>query len=303
MTRTPILYIAGSGRSGSTLLGVLLGQLPGFCAVGEARDLFDLGIGRRGPCGCGLAVPDCPFWKSVLRRTFPQSDVNPTRWANDKERFLRTKRILSYELRHRFDLPTERSELLAYVHTLRRLYAAIRDESSAKVIVDASKWPTYGKLLESIDELDVYVVHLVRDPRACAAAWSKAKQVEANRRLETQNAAFTTSYWVAWNGIIPRWFDRSRYLLLRYEDFVSAPRDSIRRVATFVGHSEAALPFVDDRIAELGPTHSIAGNDGRFSRGRLEIRASDDWRIKLPARSRRLVELMTFALRRKYGYE
>ena len=36
-----VLYIAGNGRSGSTLLGVLLGQIPGFFNVGEVRRVWD----------------------------------------------------------------------------------------------------------------------------------------------------------------------------------------------------------------------------------------------------------------------
>ena len=34
-----VVYIAGMGRSGSTLLGSLLGQLDGFFFVGEFRHL------------------------------------------------------------------------------------------------------------------------------------------------------------------------------------------------------------------------------------------------------------------------
>ena len=33
---TKVLYIAGSGRSCTTLLGHILGQVPGFCFIGEA---------------------------------------------------------------------------------------------------------------------------------------------------------------------------------------------------------------------------------------------------------------------------
>jgi hypothetical protein len=302
-SRTPILYIAGSGRSGSTLVNVLLGQLPGFAAVGEGRDLFDLGMAQRGPCGCGAAVPDCPFWTRVLERAFGPGPVELERWAGDKERFLRTRRIARHLALGRFDRPGERAEYAAYTGMLKRLYDAIRTESGAEVIVEASKWPTYAKVLGDLEGYDLYVVHLVRDPRACAYSWQNVKAVEPGRTLETQGAFFTTSFWVTWNTVIPRWFDRpGRYLRLRYEDFVAEPRESIRRIAAFVGRPDAPLPFVDARAADLGATHSIAGNDGRFSRGRMEISPRDRWREALAPRSRRIVELMTFPLLARFGY-
>jgi len=36
----PVMYIAGSGRSGSTMLERVLGEMPGFVNVGELIDLF-----------------------------------------------------------------------------------------------------------------------------------------------------------------------------------------------------------------------------------------------------------------------
>jgi hypothetical protein len=51
-----VLFVVGSGRCGSTLLDILLGQIDGFFSTGELHSLWWAGIleGRR--CGCGLAV-------------------------------------------------------------------------------------------------------------------------------------------------------------------------------------------------------------------------------------------------------
>ena len=39
--RSVVLYIAGSGRSGSTVLGRILGRVEGFGAVGELRYVWE----------------------------------------------------------------------------------------------------------------------------------------------------------------------------------------------------------------------------------------------------------------------
>ena len=45
-----VLFIAGTSRSGSTLLGQLLGQIDGFIHIGELRQLWKKGFGQNSPC-------------------------------------------------------------------------------------------------------------------------------------------------------------------------------------------------------------------------------------------------------------
>ena len=51
-----VLFLAGKGRSGGTLLASLLGQLPGFFNIGELNRLWDWGLVSNYRCGCGLPV-------------------------------------------------------------------------------------------------------------------------------------------------------------------------------------------------------------------------------------------------------
>src|SRR5689334_4402568 len=65
-----VLYIGGFGRSGTTLLNRMLGELPDVCAIGETVNLWHQGLLRNERCGCGCAFFDCPFWREVGRRAF-----------------------------------------------------------------------------------------------------------------------------------------------------------------------------------------------------------------------------------------
>ena len=64
--RTRILFIGGCGRSGTTLLGQILGQAEGFCFVGEAMYGWRSLSTRR--CGCGVRASECDFWRAVRRQ-------------------------------------------------------------------------------------------------------------------------------------------------------------------------------------------------------------------------------------------
>ena len=60
-----VLYIAGWGRSGSTILTNLLGQVPGFFSGGELRYLWERNLAGGHECGCGEAFLDCKIWSRV----------------------------------------------------------------------------------------------------------------------------------------------------------------------------------------------------------------------------------------------
>src|SRR5580704_13221060 len=61
-----VLFLAGKGRSGGTLLASLLGQLPGFFNIGELNRLWDWGLVSNFRCGCGRPVQECPTWHAIL---------------------------------------------------------------------------------------------------------------------------------------------------------------------------------------------------------------------------------------------
>src|SRR5215471_1503195 len=65
-----VVYLGGLGRSGSTLVERLLGELPGVCAVGEVVHLWERGVVEGERCGCGLAFADCGFWAKVGQAAF-----------------------------------------------------------------------------------------------------------------------------------------------------------------------------------------------------------------------------------------
>ena len=62
-----MVYIAGSGRSGSTILDNILGQIGGWASAGELRFLWERGVLGDRLCGCGERFSVCPFWTQVLR--------------------------------------------------------------------------------------------------------------------------------------------------------------------------------------------------------------------------------------------
>ena len=65
-----VLYIAGVGRSGSTLLERMLGAVPGAVNTGELNAIFSRVSQQDQRCGCGEPFSECPFWREVGAEAF-----------------------------------------------------------------------------------------------------------------------------------------------------------------------------------------------------------------------------------------
>lgn len=300
-----VLFVAGSGRSGSTLLGSLLGQVPGLEHVGELRQVWRRGLVEDWLCGCGARFSACPTWQSVLPTAFDApADASAALAA---ERAVLRVRHVPRVLASRWQPRLLRSQVQAYEPFLAPLYRALAGRDGVGIVVDTSKTPSYGWVLAHLPGVDVRVVHLVRDPRGTAYSWSKQRarhDAGGSRDMDRFGPLKSTALWALWNGVTELlWAGHpERSLRLRYEDLVADPEGSLRRVCALAGVDEPDLSFLDGRVAHLGTSHTISGNPGRMDRGRLALRDDDAWRTGLPAGHRRLVSALAGAQLRRYGY-
>jgi len=296
-----VLYIGGTGRSGSTILDQILGQLDGFFAVGELSQIWERGLVSRRKCGCGVPVPDCPIWSRILARAFGEP------WTIDPSEIARLKSSRrspsSLVLRHYMN----RASDAEYARAVETLYTAVHQETGCRVIVDSSKSPVHAKRLDSFSDVDVYFVHLVRDPRATAYSWLRKRTLPdfGDDRLMLRQSPFETARrWLRWQLVAEFLWRRKedRYLLLKYEDFVREPQAVVEQILGFVGETAPSLPFVGKSAVELETTHSVSGNPSRFTTGTVELRDDSEWEHNMRRGQRMFVTALTLPILRRYGY-
>jgi hypothetical protein len=305
--RVKVLYIAGFGRSGSTLLGNVLGSAPGFFSTGELH-MLSRALARGTGCGCGRRVEDCEVWSSVvaeLRRnaTWPADADVVHRWQLAEARVVHTPRLLRVDR-----IPSGRPMLDRYASLLGDEYRTIARVTGAKAIVDSSKTPADAAVLRLLEDVDPYVVHLVRDPRAVASSQRRNRPtLDAHRpdeEMHRRGLAESSARWVSINRLTDRVrarIGRERSMLVRYEDFAGAPEATARAVVSLVGEDATGLPFEDHRTVRLAPTHTVWGNRSRFLTGSVQIRSDDAWRAD-GAAARWFVTSVTAPWLRAYGY-
>ncbi len=301
-----VLYIAGFGRSGSTILGNILGEVEGLFHGGELNFIWEHNLLENRLCGCGAPFDECEVWGSVLKRAFGGMDEVD---AHEMVRLLtlatRTRHIpLMFFSRGRRMLA---SRLGKYVVHLQKLYQAVQAITDSQVIVDSSKLPTYGHVLGMTPGIDLYVVHLVRDARAVAYSWLRKKpqpDIDRLAYVHRMNTVESSLLWDVWNASAEAlWRGSSgRYVRLHYEDFVEEPQRALKNILAMLHEDSRELTFMDDRGVELEVSHTVSGNPNRFQTGMVQLRPDDEWVYRMRPRDKTLVTLLTLPLLARYGY-
>ena len=303
--KVKVLYIAGFGRSGSTILGNLLGGIEGFFHGGELNFIWEHGLIENRLCGCGAPFDECKVWSLVMERAFGgMGGVDAREMARLQASGSRTRHVPL--MLTPWGRRTLASRLEKYTARLERLYRAIAESTGSRVIVDSSKMPSYGYALGMAPGIDLYVAHLIRDPRAAAYSWLKEPRSDADERayMNRVNTVKSSLLWDVWNVSSEALWSSApgRYTRLRYEDFVASPRRAIEEILGVLGEDADKLPFVGEREVELGAGHTVAGNPNRFQKGPVRLRSDDEWTSRMRPRDRKLVTLLTLPLLVRYGY-
>ncbi len=226
-----VVYIMGAGRSGSTLLGVALGNLSDVFYGGELFAWNHFG-GEPITEDAELRA----FWRSVKDRV-PEATHHVDR------DFFR-------QLEHPSSLLRIRSQLdarLARDHAEHNmaLFAEIRRATGCQVVVDSSHFPLRARRLGKMSGLDVRVVHLVRDPRSVVGAFRK--DVQRHEPMSWLRANLYCLVVELLSAIVHRGFPRAKRVTVRYEDLVDAPERTISRLASALGLDGELPDFADLR--------------------------------------------------------
>jgi hypothetical protein len=301
-----VVFIAGFGRSGSTLLAQIMGQLPGFVSVGELRHLWLRGAVENQLCGCGQPFRECTFWSAVAQQGFDQSWEQLAKIAELQLR-VDAIRLIPQVFFTALRGKSYWHDAEQYCQKLARLFRGIRAASGAQTIIDSSKTPMHGRLLLETPGLRVHIIHLTRDSRAVAYSWQRKKErpeIHWKREAMPQYGAFKSAVW--WNGanvtaelLAPK---AATFVQFRYEDFLQAPQATLNEFLLKAGLPALAGDVLANGQIEVGVQHTVAGNPGRFRTGPVELKPDNEWLGSFRGSSRAMVDVLTFPWLWRYGY-
>ncbi len=303
-----VLNIMGWGRSGSTILGSVLGSCKDFFFGGELRNIWKLSLLDNRLCGCGIHLRKCNFWSKVFDQGFggiKNIDARQITEIIEKLKISYYSRLAPIKF-----LPFGEKYFKFHALSLtevEKLFLSIQEVTNCKVIVDTTKSPLWGYLLSLMDNLDVYVIHLIRDPRGIA--YSRQKKIiqpdkEKTIYLERFNSFNSSLKWNVRNLLSEYLWkkNKDKYLMVKYEDFAKKPKMVISTILDFISESDVSTPFVSRNEVELSINHSAWGNPSRFKTGKIELKSDEEWKNKLNIFDKLVSTACTFPLLLKYGY-
>jgi hypothetical protein len=306
-TRIPYVCMPGSPYTGSTLLGMLLGNHPACASIGAATGLtarVDLSMYL---CSCGTRFTDCGFWGRVARRTIelehPVTIFEKGFW-NTHVRMSRRRSlngIIVSSLGSAW-LNAARDAVIGRVGPVAKrisearlsswsLARAVLEETGKGVFVDTARDHQRPRHLAGMPLLDVKVIHLVRDPRGNVASIMKHTGVGVRK------AARQWRHYNVEADRIKRRFGPESWMLLRYEELCSDPQATLDRVARFIGVDTVPI----SALLEPSERHVI-GNSMRL-RALEEIREDLSWQPTLRAKDLRTIARVVRSTSHRLGYE
>ncbi len=241
--RPKVIYVMGAGRSGSTVLGVALGNSDGVFFAGE----LDRWLVRGGRPSVRREQAQ-RFWREVLERSGEGREL-----FGGRTTCLERSSVL-VDVRK---WPRRRRLRPSYLRASERLYRVLAQMTGAECLVDTSHYPLRARELAGDRGHRAYLLYLVRDPRGVVNSLGRRDVRERTFGGFRANAYLWLTQAVATFVFLGH--PRERRLLVRFEDFASDPPLVLGEILRFAG-SEAApagpgplrtgVPFHGNRLIE-----------------------------------------------------
>jgi hypothetical protein len=300
--RLTVVYIMGYGRSGSTLLDILLNNHPEIVSVGALSNFFEW-ILRKESCACGKPVQSCVFWEPIVKKY----DEYMAKSHKKAQLLVEGHRYFSRLANQRLS-----TQLTAdYGQLMTTLYSDIATVSSKNNIVDSSKSAreVCGRAyaLARYTSLNVKIIHLTRDGRA--VMWSAMKGSGSPERPQSRNkltrAAKAVYGWIQANHTSEktrRLLGNKSTLLVRYEDLVTDPESQLSRIGEHIGlPMDGIIQKIKDG-ANFTVSHNLGGNRLRFTEN-IVIKPDFGWQSGLTRGYKIVFWMVAQRVARKYNYE
>lgn len=275
-----ILYIAGYGRSGSTLLDILLGNSDGIVSTGELNIIFQE-IQHGYKCSCGESFTDCSEWGRILKEV-------------DNQKIEKFGRILSKidkrdNLFKQFNKKIDTDDARIY-QELTNLIVEKRLKDN-NILVDSSKTTGSGAFrpvaLKTIMGYDVKIIHLKRNLLSIIKSLFNG----SNRNLQDKHSLFvpvlsqlgfktnyistTTTQFKLINFIkgifgyffanrdaryLKKTFGDSNYIEISYEKLISQPIEVLESIEKKFNIDLTQSKKIIKNNSNLNVGHLVGGN-------------------------------------------
>lgn len=292
LSKIPLIYIAGTGRCGSTILYLLLSAHSQVFSLGEFQNLYwEYSLQRK--CACGEIIDRCSFWKDIIKehkellgekyvarfRTSNRGKV--IRWTllsailSGNKKKMNMAKIKDYGRRNWIVLNSviKKSQQLS--------------EKRILYLVDSSKDPYRLLWLQLSGYFNIKVIHLSKNPEAFVYSMIKKRK--------------GLDYWLGTVRFAMRWAIENKLIQKVCSNFIDA---QVIRIC-YRGLAERPEIVLDSLFKKLGlrsepevvnafrlkDYHTVAGNKAKFEKTGIVL--DNKWEKGLSCSQKILIKFLT----------
>lgn len=279
-----LAYVLGVGRSGSTLLDMLLGSMEGVHSVGEVWALGKW-ITQNKTCSCDMPVLSCPIWSVIADDINTQCtwSVEDLYSGNRPHRRRYAEMIALFN--ERYLSPYNAAQVDQYARKEHRVFLRLTEVTGAHLFVDSSKRLDRLVRLASSSYFDVQVIHLVRNGLAQVEAARRAKSRDIYKKRVIPPRIILG--WIVQMQNQLRFLDRmippEKVLRIDYRFLAQNPFDALAKICDFlkIKFDGSVVDQESDRYVFRQMHHLIGGNRLTSSPPDTLIKYDPSWENRL----------------------
>jgi hypothetical protein len=246
--RPKVVYVVGAHRSGSTVLGVTLGNCDGVFFAGELHSWLT----RRGVPSFG-GEQGARLWQAIAGEVPDAQELfgHETQLALDRSSVI--YRPHKWSRRRRLRGP--------YRRIYEDLYRAIARQTGSSRIVDTSHYPLRAIELQALSGIELYLLFLVRDPQGVVDSFDARHTDSPSKSPFVTNAQLWVTHALSLVAFLRH--SRERRMFVRHEDFLADPDGVLRQILDRTGSSA--------RVPDLTALHTGSPLQGNRFLKRSEV--------------------------------
>jgi len=224
MKKINIIYIMGPGRSGSTILGITLGNLPKSQYVGE---LYAWPLLKGQPKT--IKKNNIKFWNEIK-----QNISHPNQYFINNY-------FKKFEYHNSIFYNRKPYEKINYIKYAEKLFNTIKNVSGKDIIIDSSHYPLRAYWLNKSKNINIKLIYITKNPIEIINSFQK-KNIEQTQKspLAANLYLFIVSFL---SSIIYNFFHKDNKIKIKYEDFVCDPKKITKVIADFIGIENYMIDF------------------------------------------------------------
>lgn len=292
------IFVAGFGRSGSSIFDLYMNKQYNFFSVGELKYFFERGVENKELCSCGKTVFECDFWSKVIEN-YGKDDLitNAALYSKLTTKYESTLKFYLYILFK--NKISKNHDFNIYINAHIKLIDSILQNIEPDVnIIDSSKFASRAFWLYNTKfSKNIYILHIIRNATANAYSCTKVKLRPEASYSGKKVYMDIFGYWEAFfkwlnNNIaasLLRVYFKEKYSMFHYEDFCKNSENVIKNNFTKIGLEECLNEGIINQSY-----HSISGNPHRLESKTINIKCDDTWKSKVSTSKKVITSIVSF---------